>query len=184
LDPVNSFSKITRDRAVQKKLKQLYGTVYDIDPWVGGLAEDHIRGGSVGELIYAVLHDQFLSLRDGDSFFYTGDYELMHNPDVKAVVNLSHIKRSDIIELNTSIRRLPDDVFVVGRSPLDSIFDGIGDVFDHVGDFFGNFGGGNVGGGGHMPHVFNLPEPSSLLLALLGGGACLRRPKRSSELIG
>ena len=31
-------------RAIQAKLEQLYGDVDNIDLWVGGLAEDHVRG--------------------------------------------------------------------------------------------------------------------------------------------
>jgi len=34
---------------VAEKLQPLYGTVDNIDLWVGGLAEDHIEASSMGE---------------------------------------------------------------------------------------------------------------------------------------
>ncbi|HEX8204004.1 MAG TPA: peroxidase family protein, partial [Isosphaeraceae bacterium] len=70
LPRVTSFAQITADVAVQDKLRALYGTVDDIDAWVGALAEDHVAGGSTGPLIRAVLADQFARLRDGDRFWY------------------------------------------------------------------------------------------------------------------
>lgn len=174
LDAVSSFAEITRDRSVQKKLKQLYGTVHDIDSWVGGLAEDHIRGGSVGELMYTVMYDQFMNLRDGDSQFFTGDGQLMNNPAIESVIDITGIRLSDIITLNTEIRDLPDNVFFVEDNPVRSIFAGIGNVFDHLGDFFDGFGSGGSSGFG-MPNIFRVPEPSAGLLALVGSVVLLKR---------
>ena len=37
-----------------------------VDPWVGGLAEDHVPGASVGELVGVVLADQFRLLAGAD----------------------------------------------------------------------------------------------------------------------
>src|SRR5262245_23289396 len=50
LPRVTSFSQITSDPTLQKQLRQLYGSVNNIDLWVGGLAEDHVPGGSIGPL--------------------------------------------------------------------------------------------------------------------------------------
>lgn len=179
LSPAQSFADITRNRKVQRKLERLFGTVHDIDSWVGGLAEDHIRGGSVGELIYTAVMDQFTALRDGDRFFYMGDDELMDNSAVEAVVDLTRISLSDIIAMNTSIPHVPRDVFVVDRfggnhGGFQTVFDGIHGIFDHLNDFFDNFPGGH--GGGHFGmHIFNVPEPSTFALALLGALALSRR---------
>ena len=70
LDPVDSFDDISTDKAVQAALAAAYDTVDDIDLWVGGLAEDHVPGASVGELVQTILVDQFTRLRDGDRFWY------------------------------------------------------------------------------------------------------------------
>jgi len=175
LSPALSFADITRDRKVRENLKLLYGTVHDIDSWVGGLAEDHFRGGSVGELMYTAIMDQFTALRDGDRFFYTGDAELINNPAIEGVIDLTSISLSEIISQNTSIPNVPRDVFVVGRGGIQSVFDGVHHVFDHMDDFFGNFPWESPAGGNGGLHNFQVPEPSTCLLAMLGGAACLLR---------
>src|SRR5205823_979490 len=48
LGRVSDFSQITSNVQVQQTLKSLYGTVDNIDLWVGGLAEDHVAGSSLG----------------------------------------------------------------------------------------------------------------------------------------
>ncbi|MCB1236960.1 MAG: peroxidase, partial [Verrucomicrobiae bacterium] len=70
LSPVTSFDEISSDPNVAAALEALYGTVDNIDAWVGGLAEDHVPGASVGELVQTVLADQFARIRDGDRFWY------------------------------------------------------------------------------------------------------------------
>lgn len=181
LSPARSFRDITSDRDVRQKLRSLYGTVQDVDSWVGGLAEDHIRGGSVGELMYRAMMDQFTDLRDGDRYFYMGDEELMDNLAIEEVIDLNRISLSDIISMNTSIPYVPDDVFVVERGGIPSVLDGIGDVFDRINDLFGNspWGGSHGGGGGFGLRIFNVPEPSTSLLAMACCVVCLSRRKRN-----
>lgn len=70
LPPARTFADITRNRAVQLKLKAAYGTVENIDPWVGGLAEDHKRGSSLGPLFFRIWRHQFMALRHGDRFYF------------------------------------------------------------------------------------------------------------------
>jgi hypothetical protein len=74
LDPVTDFGDITSDLAVQARLASVYDNVDQIDLFVGGLAEDQVAGAMVGELVHAILADQFLRLRDGDSFWYEGRF--------------------------------------------------------------------------------------------------------------
>jgi hypothetical protein len=50
LTTVTSFSQISSDPQVQQTLQSLYGTVDNIDLWVGILSEDHVPGASVGQL--------------------------------------------------------------------------------------------------------------------------------------
>jgi len=59
LPAVTSFSQITSDPALAAKLQSLYGSVNNIDLWVGGLAEDHVPGGSMGPTFTAIIADQF-----------------------------------------------------------------------------------------------------------------------------
>src|SRR5205085_257967 len=69
LPKVTSFSQISSDPNVQQTLKTLYGSVDNIDLWVGVLAEDHAPGSSVGQLGKTIIADQFQRLRDGDRFW-------------------------------------------------------------------------------------------------------------------
>ncbi len=106
LTTVSSFCDISSDPAVVEALADAYSSVNEIDPWVGGLAEDHLRGALVGELVHEVLKDQFERLRDGDRFFYKN-----YLPDwMVAAVEVSTLAR--IIRRNTLVgRELPSNVF-------------------------------------------------------------------------
>jgi len=107
LAPVSGFADISSDPAVQARLEAAYGSVDRIDPWVGGLAEDHVPGAMVGELIFTVVRDQFLRLRDADRFWY-------ENVLPRAMVGmLERQTLADIIRRNTNIdREIGDQVFL------------------------------------------------------------------------
>lgn len=105
LEAVTSFSDITSDHVLADKLEMLYGDVNNIDVWVGALAEDHVEGSSLGELNQAVIVDQFERLRDGDRFWYQN---LLSGRELAEVENTT---LSDIIERNTGITDLRDNVF-------------------------------------------------------------------------
>jgi len=107
MPPVSVFSQITRDLAVQNALKAAYVTVDKVELWVGGLAEEHLPGSSVGPLFAAVLKDQFARLRSGDRFWYenTGVLSQAHAAEVKNTL------LSDIIKRNTKLQNLQPLVF-------------------------------------------------------------------------
>lgn len=111
------FRDITRDAETAARLEVAYaGDIDAIDPWIGGLAEDHGKGSNVGQFIQEVLVDQFQRLRDGDRFWYENDNELAL--ELKEVgETLSSLKKrtlSDVIKDNTDLK-LPSDVFHVKR---------------------------------------------------------------------
>jgi peroxidase len=105
LPAVRTFADITRDVNTQNALRAAYGNVNNIDLWVGGLAEDHVPGASVGALFKRILTDQFVRLRDGDRFWYerdlTGD-ELARVRDTSL---------ADVIRQNTQTNNLQENVF-------------------------------------------------------------------------
>ena len=70
LPPARTFADITSNLDVQEKLKKAYGTVTNVDAWVGGVCEDHVRGGSLGPLFFRIWRHQFNVLRFGDRFFF------------------------------------------------------------------------------------------------------------------
>lgn len=105
LPRVTSFAEITSDRELQTKLEALYTTVDDIDLWVGGLAEDHVAGSSVGETFQTIIVDQFERLRDGDRFWYQNQFS---GAELKQLRNTS---LSDIIERNTELTSIQGNAF-------------------------------------------------------------------------
>ncbi len=105
LAPVDSFDDITSDVEQQKALEAVYGDVDNIDLWIGGLAEDHLRGSSVGELVQTIVADQFERLRDGDRFWYENIFS------GRDLTLLRNTRLSDILQRNTTITNVQQDVF-------------------------------------------------------------------------
>ncbi len=106
LSPYTSFSEITTDASLATALETVYqGDIEDIDLWVGGLSENHIAGGSIGETFSAILIDQFTRLRDGDRFWYENIFTGQELEDIR------NTTLKDIIERNTDISGLQEDVF-------------------------------------------------------------------------
>src|SRR5205807_885961 len=118
LPRVTSFAQITSNRNLQRQLQSLYGNVNNIDPWVGGLAEDHIPGTSTGPLIRAVLLDQFTRVRDGDRFWYQnqGIYLPPGEPALAGTTLAAVIAR------NTEISNLQSNVFFFKSSVSGTVF--------------------------------------------------------------
>lgn len=111
LPPARTWNDITDDPEVAGRLASVYEDVEDVDVWVGGLAEPPVRGAMVGELIHAVLADQFQALRDGDRFWYTRTLRRAERDRVESTT------LADIIRRNTEIGdELQDDVFRVPQS--------------------------------------------------------------------
>lgn len=109
LEPVTSFAQITSDEELQAKLAAVYGSVDNIDLWIGGLAEDDVTGAMVGPTFFSILKTQFEALRDGDRFWY----QIALPRDVRERVERTRL--SDLIRRNTAIgAELPDDVFRIG----------------------------------------------------------------------
>ena len=112
LERVSSFEQITSDPALQAKLASTYGSVDNIDLWIGGLSEDHLPGSSLGETFTAILVDQFTRLRDGDRFWY--QVYLPH----RLVRELEKTTLADIIRRNTALTKLQENVFFFNESTV------------------------------------------------------------------
>ncbi len=122
LPAVTSFALITSDIELQAKLQELYGTVDNIDLWVGGLAEDHVRDGNLGPTFTAIIADQFQRLRDGDRFWYEGTFSGQQLNQIR------NTTLADVIERNTDLTKLQDNVFYFKVAAEGQVFvDGNGD---------------------------------------------------------
>ncbi len=109
----DSFADISSDPETQQALAQVYTNVDEIDPWIGGLVEDHVPGKAVGELIAAALSEQFIRLRDGDRFWWQNDPDFILSSEGMgkevATTTLSHILNRNLNGVD-----FPEDVFHLG----------------------------------------------------------------------
>ncbi len=112
LSPAVAFADLTQNPEVQQRLESAYGTVEEIDVWIGGLAEDHRPGAMVGKLFYTILVDQFERLRDGDRFFYRNTFRHYQ------IKKLEKTTLARIIRRNTAIGpEIPKNVFLLSQDP-------------------------------------------------------------------
>ncbi len=99
------FSQVTTDAKLQESLTSLYGSPDKMDAWIGGLAEDHLPGSSVGPTFRRIIADQFERTRDGDANWFERSF------GGSQLETLRRTRLSDIIRRNTTITKLQDNVF-------------------------------------------------------------------------
>lgn len=63
---VEELSEVLANAKLAKKLMNVYGTPYNIDLWIGAVAEPVVPQGRVGPLLSCIIGTQFRNLRDGD----------------------------------------------------------------------------------------------------------------------
>jgi hypothetical protein len=80
----------------------------DINPFIAGLAEDHVPGSDLGPLFTAILKDQFTRLSTGDRFFYLNE---TFSPAEQAILAQGSTL-GKVIAANTTITLLQNDVFI------------------------------------------------------------------------
>lgn len=115
MSEVNDFDDLSNeisDHTVRDKLKNLYGSVHNIDVWVGGILEDQVDGGKVGPLFSCLLLEQFKRLRDGDRFWF-------ENPNVFKPEQLAQIKKTSLARIlcdnGDNIDTIGENVFLVRK---------------------------------------------------------------------
>jgi hypothetical protein len=105
---VTTFAEITSNATAATALQAIYGDVNKIDVWVGGLAEDHVAGATVGPLFAAIIQDQFLRSRDGDRFWYeNGQFSDEELTAIRSTM------LSSVIARNSGVTGLPANVFTI-----------------------------------------------------------------------
>lgn len=110
---VNSFDDLEKeisDKDIRDKLEEMYGSVHNIDVWVGGILEDQIKGGKVGPLFRCLLLEQFSRLRDGDRLWY-------ENPTTFKPEQLQQIKATSLARIlcdnGDNIDTIGENVFLL-----------------------------------------------------------------------
>ena len=109
LPAYSSIDEICLDGAVTERLKTLYVSVDNVDPWVGMLCEEHMDDDVMfGRTIMEILKYQFAALRDGDRFYYENDKLL--SEEEKTEIKATRL--ADVIKRNSSIRFMQENVFL------------------------------------------------------------------------
>ena len=121
LTAVTQFSDITGNAAIQAELQATYGTVDQIDPFEGMLAEDHLPGADVGPTIKAILAKQFAALRDGDRFFFLN--ESFTFQEMQLLMQAPTLAK--VIESNTGITNLQSNVFYMKEKISGVVFNDV-----------------------------------------------------------
>jgi hypothetical protein len=116
-EAADNATRVVRRCTVAARLKALYGTVSNLDAFVGMMAEKHVTGSELGELQLATWKDQFGAARDGDRFFYLNDplqTFIRQNFGIDSRKTLAQI-----IALNTDVpaAQLPANVFRLPGAP-------------------------------------------------------------------
>ncbi|SMC31109.1 peroxidase family protein [Polynucleobacter kasalickyi] len=88
--------------------------VNQVDAWLGGLAEQHVLGGLLGETFNYIFLDQIERLMDGDRFYYL--YRLSGLQINEQMVNEQF---KDIVERNTGLTHLNGNVFAYADAYYD-----------------------------------------------------------------
>jgi peroxidase len=117
----NTIKTVTKASTVAARLRAIYGSVDNVDGFVGMMAEPHQAGSEFGALQRAMWAKQFQALRDGDRFFYQND------PALASILGTYHIdyrvSLAQVIANNTDIPAadLPANVFFAhGDVPVTS----------------------------------------------------------------
>ncbi len=107
LKAYTDFSQITSDATTAQALKAAYGSVDKVDLWTGGLAEDHVNGGMVGQTFNLIIAHQFEALRDGDRLWYENQ-----GFDAATLDAINHTTLSGLILRDTDTTSMQADAFV------------------------------------------------------------------------
>jgi peroxidase len=74
MQPYTSFAQLTPDTILQQNLQAVYGSIDNVDLFIGGLAEPaSTSGGLVGPTFQYIIVDQFQRLRSGDRFCWQNE---------------------------------------------------------------------------------------------------------------
>lgn len=112
LPKLRNFNDLSNDTVIVKKLRVLYKTLDDVDPFVACLLDQN-KSGILGALPRASIQDQFLRLRDGDSNFFQASSSGFRQSHIDEILKF---RFSDLVLQNTEIKIYPKDALT--RAPI------------------------------------------------------------------
>jgi len=107
LPSVNNFEDFVASPEDAQTLENIYGSVDNVDAWVGMLAEEHLNESTFGQLVMRIMESQFQNLRDGDRFYFENDPAFT----VKDRNTIKNTRLYDILMRNTSLSIMQKDLF-------------------------------------------------------------------------
>jgi peroxidase len=107
LAPYTSFGALTSDSVLQKDLQTTFGSIDNVDLFIGGLAENHASNSRLGPTFQKIIGDQFQNVRAGDRFYWQNQKFDPHTASMIASTSLATILRRD-----TDSTNIQDHVFV------------------------------------------------------------------------
>jgi len=110
--PYTSFAQLTSDTVLQSNYAAIYGSIDNVDLFMGGLAEAHAFGANVGPTFQAIIANQFERLRVGDRFFWQNEGFDGQTASLIAGTTLAKLMLRD-----TNTTHVQSDVFVEAALP-------------------------------------------------------------------
>jgi hypothetical protein len=101
-DAQNLAVNSKRRTPLAARLKVIYGSVNNLDAFVGMMSEPHLPGSDFGALQMAIWKKQFQALRDGDRFFYGNQGSVLGSIENQYGVDF-HQTLAQVIAANTDI---------------------------------------------------------------------------------
>ncbi|XP_053680578.1 chorion peroxidase [Anopheles nili] len=110
LTPADTWSELERivDSGSFEQMKRMYREPANVDVYSGALSEPPVKNGIVGPLLTCLIADQFLRLKQGDSFWYerqrgpqrftAGQLEQIYGTKLSSIIcrNSDNIDRSPV----------------------------------------------------------------------------------------
>lgn len=97
------------DESLAAAFQTAYGSVDNVDAWIGLMAEPKAPGSTFGPTLGALLAEQFANFRDGDRFYYEADPDL--TPE--EIAEIKATRMYDLIMRNTDITVMQKNVFLM-----------------------------------------------------------------------
>ena len=102
-----------RNELTMVRLLQTYGSLNNVDLFVGGLAEQPIDNGVVGAVFACIFAKTFLALRDGDRFYYeNSDRSFSSSFTAAQIAQINTASLSRVICDNTDIGSVQRNAFL------------------------------------------------------------------------
>ncbi|KAM8865813.1 eosinophil peroxidase-like [Synchiropus picturatus] len=105
---VTELTDVMENSELAHHLMGLYGTIDNIDVWLGGLSEPFVKGGRVGPLFACLIGTQFERVRQGDRLWWEKD-------GVFTAAQRNSLKGTSFSRFicdNTGIDEVPKDPFL------------------------------------------------------------------------